>query len=497
MATLAPPAGTIRPPGRVGLGTKIAYGFGSIAYGIKDNGFQTLLMLYYNQVVGVPAHLVGLAMMTALVLDAFIDPVIGQLSDQTRSRFGKRHPWMYFAALPVGLLYLLLWFPPLGSTMATVLYLVAVSIAIRTVISCYEVPSAALAPELTRDYHERTSVLGYRYLFGWAGGIAMVVLTFGYFLAPTAEYPVGQLNPDGYKKYAFVAAAVMIGAILISALGTHRRAADLARHSPPAERKSLKGNFRAIMAAFRHRSFLILTLAGVFAYTNQGLNAALATYINTYVWAFPAGIIGVLTVATLVGVVLAFLLANFLSRRMGKREAAILSISIYLVVAILPLTLRYFDRFLPNGDPLLLPVLMALVVIGTTFGVANAILGASMMSDVVEEAEENSGERQEGVFFAGSFFMQKCVSGFGLFLSGAILSAVAFPTGAMPGKVPQTVLDDLILTYVVIKVILGAATIAVLARYPITRDQHEQRIARLAQTASHSAPLPGSEPELR
>ena len=187
MATLAKSALSARPTGRVGLGTKLAYGFGSIAYGIKDNGFQTLLMLYYNQVIGVPAHLVGLAMMFALVLDAFVDPIIGQWSDQTRSSIGKRHPWMYAAALPVGLLYLLLWHPPTGNTALTVLYLVGVAILIRTAISCYEVPSAALAPELTSDYHERTSVLGYRYLFGWLGGMAMVVLTFGYFLRATPD----------------------------------------------------------------------------------------------------------------------------------------------------------------------------------------------------------------------------------------------------------------------------------------------------------------------
>jgi len=481
----------------VGLGTKLAYGFGSIAYGIKDNGFQTLLMLYYNQVIGVPAHLVGLAMMVALVLDAFIDPVIGQLSDQTRSKLGKRHPWMYAAALPVGLLYLLLWHPPVGNPLVTVSYLVGVAILIRTAISCYEVPSAALAPELTQDYHERTSVLGYRYLFGWFGGIAMVVLTFGWLLQPTPEYPLGQLNPQGYKDYAVIASIVMIAAILISALGTHRRAAELAKLNPPEPRKSLRGNFQAIMTAFRHRSFLILTLAGVFAYTNQGINAALSTYINTYVWVLPADIIGVLMVATLAGVVAAFAIAGPLSRWMGKREAAILCIAIYLVMSLVPLSLRYAGLFMSNADPLLVPVLMGFVVLGTAFGVANAILGASMMSDVVEEAEEKTGERQEGVFFAGSFFMQKCISGIGLFVAGAILTAVSFPAGALPGQVPPAVLDNLVLTYCVIKLVLGVLTIAVLIRFPITRAHHEQRLARLAQMASHSAPLPGSEPELR
>lgn len=202
-------------PRRVPIPTKLAYGVGSIAYGIKDNGFSTLLLLFYNQVIGLPAQMVGLAVMIALIFDAFADPLIGHLSDNTRTRWGRRHPFMYAAALPVGALYLLLWNPPTGDQTVTLIYLVIVAILVRTAISCYEVPSSALAPELTTDYHERTSILGYRYMFGWTGGMGMLLLTFGVFLAPTPQFPVGQLNPDGYRTYAVVAAAMMVGAILL------------------------------------------------------------------------------------------------------------------------------------------------------------------------------------------------------------------------------------------------------------------------------------------
>jgi len=76
------------------MATKLAYGVGSVAYGIKDNGFSTLLLLFYNQVVGLPAQMVGLAVMVALIFDAFVDPLIGHLSDNTRSRWGRRHPFL-------------------------------------------------------------------------------------------------------------------------------------------------------------------------------------------------------------------------------------------------------------------------------------------------------------------------------------------------------------------------------------------------------------------
>src|SRR4249919_1626731 len=83
----------------VDLRTKLFYGFGSIAYGVKDNGFRALLLIYYNQVVGLPASMVAGAIMIALVIDSVFDPIIGQISDNWHSRWGRRHPFMYAAAI--------------------------------------------------------------------------------------------------------------------------------------------------------------------------------------------------------------------------------------------------------------------------------------------------------------------------------------------------------------------------------------------------------------
>lgn len=493
MATTAPAA-----PGErhLGLGTKLAYGFGSIAYGIKDNGFSTLLLLFYNQVVGLPADQVGLAIMAALVFDAFVDPVIGHLSDHLQSRWGRRHPFMYASAIPIGVLYLLLWNPPRGgSTMETLGWLFAIAVLVRTAISCYEVPSSALAPELTGDYHERTSVLGYRYLFGWLGGMGMLLLTFAVFLANTPDYPQGQLNPHGYVRYSYVAAGLMTVAILMSALGTHGQIKYLPKAAPA--RPPISRTFHEIIGTLSNKAFLVLFLTGVCTYTNQGLTFALATYFNTYLWEFGAQVLVIYTLAVLVGVVLAFMLARMLSRRLGKKRAALWCVAVYPVVASMPLLGRVVDVMPANGSPLLLPLLMALIASGTVFGVSVAILLASMMADVVEDAQARTGERREGIFFAGSFFMQKCVSGFGLFLSGAILTAVAFPVGAVPGKVDQGVLDHLVVVYCTLMALFSIIALFVLRRFPLGGEaEHRQRLERLAETASHGMPLPGSEPEI-
>ena len=479
--------------GRLRVSTKLAYGLGSVAYGIKDNGFSTLLLLFYNQVVGLPADLVGLAIMIALVFDAFIDPIIGHLSDQTRTRWGRRHPFMYASAIPVGLLYLLLWNPPRGSHLGTLAYLVGVAILVRTAISFYEVPSAALAPELTSDYHERTSVLGYRYLFGWIGGMGMVLLTFVVFLRPNAAFPVGQLNPAGYRTYAFVASALMSATILVSALGTHARATSVPRL--PGSSTSFAGTARAIAASLRNRAFACLMAAGIFGFTAQGLTFALSTYLNTFFWQFPASVLAVFVFATVAGVAASFALATGASKRWGKRRTSSVVTASYPVVAIAPYLLRIVGAFPANDSAALLPLLLVSTFVSTALGVAGAILSASMMADVAEDSQTRTGERREGIFFAGSFFVQKCVSGLGLFLSGLILALVAFPTGAVPGRVPLTVLNDLALIYSGGLVALAGLAAIFLWHFPLgDQREHEARLAQLAEDSAITAALPGSEP---
>src|SRR5579872_5725434 len=153
--------------------TKLFYGLGSIAYGTKDQGFNQLLLFYYNRVLGLPALTVSLAIFIVLFCDAFVDPIVGQLSDRARTRLGRRHPFMYAAALPVAVSYYFLFNPPHLQSQALFFYLVGVAIVVRIFISMYEIPSSAMAPEMTEDYDQRTSFLSYRYFFAVVGGVAM------------------------------------------------------------------------------------------------------------------------------------------------------------------------------------------------------------------------------------------------------------------------------------------------------------------------------------
>ncbi|MBC7987049.1 MAG: MFS transporter [Sphingomonadaceae bacterium] len=466
------------PDRPVPAGTKFAYGLGSIAYGIKDNGFSTFLLVYYNQVIGMPASQVGLAIMVALFLDAFIDPLVGQLSDQTRTRWGRRHPWLYASALPIAGFWLLLWHPPEASTGIQFAYLVATAILVRSAISCYEVPSVAIAPELSRDYHERTSILGIRYIFGWAGGLAMLTLAYVVLLRPSAEYPVGLLNRDGFETYAWIGAVAMVVAILVSALGTHRRIA--ANPILPREHMSIGRMMRAMWESLRNRGFAVLMAIGVCAYTLQGIAFSLTTYLYGYIWGFPQSYFLAFSLSLMAGVLIAYALARLLSRRYGKPGGAMRAVAAHAAIASSPYLLRAVDLFPANDSPLLLPVLMSFVIAGNACSVAGMIIGASMMADVVEDSESRTGRRSEGLFFAGSFFMQKCSSGLGIFATGMILAFAQFPVGAVPGQVAGATLDRLALTFAGAIVLLGFAAAWLYTRFPFGKAEHEARLAAFA-----------------
>ena len=156
-------------PPKLALGAQLAYGFGAVAYGIKDNGFQYFLLLFYGTVIGLEPALAGAALLIALLFDALSDPIVGYWSDNTRSRWGRRHPFMYAAAIPVALCYSLLWQPPDWSNGALFAYLVVLAILIRTLITFYETPSSALMPELTRRLRRTHHYSGVEIVF-WLGG---------------------------------------------------------------------------------------------------------------------------------------------------------------------------------------------------------------------------------------------------------------------------------------------------------------------------------------
>ena len=466
---------------RLSNGTMASYGFGAVAYGVKDAGFGTFLLLFYNQVVGLPSATVGLVIMMALLIDALVDPAVGFFSDRTRTKWGRRHPWMYASALPIMVGWLLLWNPPsVMSEPQTLIWLFVMAVIVRSAVSCYEVPSVALTPELTSGYDERTRIMAYRYLFGWVGGLLMLLSAYKYFLAPTAAFPNGLLNRAGYSGFA-LAGALLIGvAILVSALGTHHEI----KHLPnaPIARQTLRDSFAELRETVKNRAFAILMAAGVCAYTIQGISYAMSNYLYIYVWGFKGPTFVYLTIALFSGVFLAFLAAPRLGKSASKPKAAMTAVLCGAALNTSPYWLRMLGVFPEVGESTLLPMLFGFFILGTASNVTGFILGASMMADVVEDSEAKTGRRSEGVFFAGSFFVQKCTSGIGIFFAGMILAVAGFPAKATPGTVPVGTIDRLTLIYAGLYIALACISAFFFSRFPFGRVEHEARLARLATT---------------
>lgn len=457
---------------------KIFHGLGSIAYGVKDNGFSTFLLLFYNQVIGLDARLVSLALTIAMIADAFADPLIGYFSDRTYTRWGRRLPWMYACAMPLGFAWMLLWINPQGMGDAVFFYLLITAFFVRVLVSAVEVPSAALVPELTSDYDERTAVMRFRFLFGWAGGLLLLFLAYDVFLVPSAQYPVGQLNPDGYWNYGLFGALLMVGSVLLSALGQHKRLANYPKVRNVAKHKG--GAFGEIYEALSHPAAVILLLGAAFAYVSQGITFSLSNYLYIFVWKFSSGAFALYPVILMSSVVASFLLVTPLVTRFGKKAVVIGGGLIGMCFWITPFALKLLGAWPETGTIISTAMIFAFSFFSNSTSVMAMIAAQSMVADLVEASEVKTGKRAEGVFSAGWFFVQKCGVGLGILVSGLIVHWSGLPAKADPATVAPTVIDNMMMAYAVAVVFLALIGAFVFRRFPISRADHDQRLRQLA-----------------
>ncbi|MFW2350739.1 MFS transporter [Qipengyuania sp.] len=456
---------------------KLAHGSGAAAFGIKNNGFDYFLLLFYGTVIGLEPGLVGLAILIALVADAISDPLVGYWSDNLRSRWGRRHPFMYAAALPVALSYFLLWNPPDWGQTGLFFYLTALAVLIRTFITFYETPSSALIPELTRDYEERTSLQAYRLFFGWSGGNLMSVVMFGALLTG----PLGMRDPHAYATYGIVASLLIFATIMISALGTHSRIPYLHRPVETGERYSLRRIFREMVETLSEKSFLALFFATVLFAIATGLSAALAFLMLNYFWGFSEFQIFIWTCTVFFSALLGFLLAPWTTRKLGKKRATIVLGLFAFTIQPAPVLLRLVGLMPENGDPLLFPLVLGINVIDLALIIAVQAVAYSMIADLVESNQLRTGRRSEGVYYAAMTFTRKTTQGLGVLAAGLILSLIDFPEGADPATVDPDTLWRLGAFYAPALLFLWLAALAFVTRYRIDKQSHEDNLRRLAE----------------
>jgi Na+/melibiose symporter-like transporter len=469
------------PAQRITVGTKVLYGVGSITFGVTILALSSsVLQPYLNRVVGLPALWVGTAIMATLILDAFVDPLMGQLSDRLRTPWGRRHPLMYLAAPLVAVFCVAFWNTPADWPLSrSGPVLIALMVGLRLSTSLYEVPSQALAPELTSDYNQRTSLFSYRLFFTVIGGLAMNVLLYQVFLSQKAG---GVLNRVGYAHYGLVAAGVMSVTILISALGTHGRIPHLAR--PTQRQVPLRQVLREMGGTLSNPSLLAVMASGLCSGVASGMTGSLSQYFYLELWGLTGKSISLIVAAGALASLSGVLLAAPASRLFGKKAAMIGLFAASVAADSIPQLGRLMGWMPPNSSPWVLRILVADMFLSATLAITGFIIVSSMIADVVEDAAVKTGVRSEGLLFAANALLPKVTAGIGVFLGGLIITLVHFPAKAAPGTVSPEIMRHMSMLYLPASVTMKALSIFVLVFYRIDRETHERNLATLAQAAA-------------
>ena len=186
----------------------------------------------------------------------------------------------------------------------------------------------------------------------------------------------------------------------------------------------------------------------------------------------------VLILTSFVSAAIALWIGPRISARLGKKAAAVSIALAAIVLGPAPVVLRLLGLFPENHSPTLMPALIVTNLFALTMTIASSIVSSSMIADIVEDSELTTGRRSEGTFFAAMSFIQKFVSGIGIFTSTVLLGVIGFPQNAKPGEVAPEVVRNLGLVYTPMVVVLYLASIAFLALYPISRARHEENLRR-------------------
>lgn len=452
------------------------YGSASIAYGIKNNAFSYLLLIYANQVLGLPGYLASLALAIAMIWDAVSDLLLGHWSDKTSSVLGRRHPFMYASLFVLPLTFYALFNPVIElNEDNTFFYILALALLIRTGTTLFEVPSTALLPDLETDYDRRNKWLALRHFFGWTGGNGIHMINFMFWVGA-----YGVASQTGYSIYGIAGALVIAAAILSSSLGTQKVAAALPRPSEPFRVLAIKREIKQIFQSVKNKNFAALFFFGLTVGIAGGLGTALYLYNTTYFFGFSGKQISVTAIGVLISPVIAYWAAPYLGRIFGKKRAAIFAILVNVSLYPIPYILLLTGFWPDLGSWTSLYIYSGFIVMEVICGIIGGVLLDSMMADVVEDSELKTQRRSEGLFYAARGFAAKAVSAGGIIGAGSIVSLVGLDGITSLGDVTHEIRMDLATLFLPIYCGLYVLGLVIVSKYRITRADHDEHIQLLS-----------------
>jgi GPH family glycoside/pentoside/hexuronide:cation symporter len=480
--------------GKVPLKTKIIYALGEMPGSHMNGAIGGLLAVYYNQILGVSASTIATGMGLALLLDAVSDPIVGAYSDNFKSKLGRRHPLMYVAAVPLGLFMALLFSPPPGLDEAElIVWLFGFLILSRLTFTFFSVPWSAMTAELTDSYSERSVIVGWRQLVGYFLAGLYAYLVFNFVFSESEAYAQGQLNPENYAFFA----PMLGGLITMWCLITTHFTRDQIQYfyqNQHAEVFRLGYLLRSIRSALSNRNFALLLTGALVNFGVIGVLGFFDMYVNTYFWELKGEDLGLISLFALIGPLGAVLLAMNFQGRFEKHHALGLALVGGMIMSMVGVTARLSGLFPEYESPVFLPALTMIAAANAFFAVLTAIMFLSMISDLVDDQELKTGQRQEGVFAAGVAFSTKAVGSLGVIIGGFLLEFfIGFPAGQGQTEISEDVLFRLAITDAIIVNLLLLIPAYLISKYTLTRGNFavvqaalQERRERLAALGSRS-----------
>ena len=436
-------------PKALTTGTKLGYGVCDLGGNLYFTVIAFWLLHYFTDTVGISAGLTGLIIMVGKIWDAVTDPVVGYLSDRSRSRWGRRRPWLLFGSVPLFLGMIAMFTNPgIANQAWRFVWGLGVFCLLSTVYTVVNIPYSALTPELTRDFHEKTSLNGYR--FGFA--------VLGTLLGAGAALPL--VNAFGDRVTGFSVMGAVFGAVMmITALITFFSVREH-EHRVEESAAGFFDSYRKVIANAPFRKIL-------FTYTMHIVGVTVVSGILVYYYKYLFGNEAHTTVALLFLLVTAMVfipVSVVVSRRIGKKLTYALGMAI---VACAALAAAF------TGERLGVRWTFALMVFGGIGLGATYALPWSMMPDAIEWEAVRTGMRREGAYYGIWTFSSKIGQALSIAVTGLILD--------LSGYVPETAQGAS--AQAGIRIILGPVTAAafligilILSRYPINEAVYGQLI---------------------
>ncbi len=434
--------------------TKLIYGFGDVGFSMTSTIVAAYFPIFLTDVVGLTPGIVAIALFIGKSWDYINDPLVGYLSDRTRTRWGRRRPFLLFGAIPFAVVFAFLWFKPdFDSHTALVIFYTMMYILYDAIVTVVSMPYFSLTPELTEDYDERTELTGYRMFFSILGGLISFVVPM---------MIIGQMAPgnaDNVFLMGLIFGIASAAPLLLVFFGTRERP-----YFTQLERPRLK---ESLKAAIKNRPFIFSAVIYLFTWTSMAIiEANLLFYIKYVVQR--ENMNEVIMATIFVTAIISLPLWDWASKKFNKRKAYIYGIAFWAVVQILLITV--------TATSSLFYLLSLCVLAGLGVGAAH-VLPWSIIPDAIEVDELKTGERHEGMFYSLVTLASKIANSIAVPLALAVLDFSGYiPNAAVQ---PQSTITGIRMVVGPIPALLLVGGIIFAILYPLSRDEYRGVVQEL------------------